>query len=81
MVWHLPTTATLLSWPTPNYHHPVKRGPEIYITTGILVVLTTAAVFTRLYARLFVRRWFGLDDFFIIIGWVSLSPITDLRPV
>jgi hypothetical protein len=71
MVWKIPSGSTLLSWPYPNYTNPVTRGPEIFIISGVFTTLSTTAVILRLYARLFVRRWFGLDDVFVILGWVS----------
>jgi hypothetical protein len=64
-------TSVLRTWPAPNYVDPPTRGPEFYIVCGIFLGLATVLLFVRLYARLFVRRWFGLDDALIIFSWVS----------
>jgi hypothetical protein len=64
----------ILTWPKPNYVNPVTRGPELYIVTGIFLVLATTALSFRLYARLFRRRWSGADDVLMAIGCVSRAP-------
>ncbi|QDS68660.1 hypothetical protein FKW77_001990 [Venturia effusa] len=61
------------SWPTPNYVDPVTRGPLVYIATGIFFGLATLAIIVRLYARVFVRKWVGLDDYLIIFAWLSFA--------
>lgn len=57
-------------WPKPNYIDPDVRGPALYIINSIFFCLATLAISTRLYARIFVRRWFGLDDTLIFLAWV-----------
>jgi hypothetical protein len=57
-------------WPKPNYINPETRGPALYIINGLFFTLATFAIVIRLYARIFVRRWFGLDDFLILLAWV-----------
>jgi hypothetical protein len=61
----------LITWPAPNYVDPVTRGPLLYIVNGIFFGLATIAIWTRFYARVFVRKWVGLDDFFILFAWFS----------
>lgn len=63
----------LATWPKPNYVDPVTRGSLIYIVNGIFFGLASLAIVIRLYARIFVRRWVGLDDYLIIIAWVRFS--------
>jgi hypothetical protein len=63
----------VLSWPQPNFINPVVRGPDLYVINSILFLLATAAVSLRLYARLFIRRWLGLDDILILLSWARLS--------
>jgi hypothetical protein len=63
----------IASWPKPNYVNPQTRGPVVYIINGIFFSLATLTVGVRLYTRIFVRRWFGLDDFFIILAYVRVS--------
>ena len=70
-------TYIILTWPAPNYVDPPTRGPEFYIVCGIFLGLASIALALRLYARLFVRRWFGLDDALIIVSWVSASSLVD----
>jgi hypothetical protein len=66
-----PPISVILSWPTPNYVDPIKRGPGIYIFSSLFLTLATIVVLMRLYARIIIRRWFGLDDAFICLAWVS----------
>jgi len=72
-------TSVIRTWPVPNYYNPTTRGPEFYIVCGIFLALATIALVTRLYARLFIRRWFGLDDALIIASWVSASTSATLK--
>jgi hypothetical protein len=58
------------TWPKPNYVNPERRGPELYIVNTIFFTMATIAVLIRLYTRLFVRKWFGLDDWLILFAWV-----------
>jgi hypothetical protein len=68
----LPPLEILLSWPAPNYIDPVTRSAvQIWVTTGIFLFLACACVLFRLYARIFVRRWYGFDDFFVVAATVS----------
>jgi hypothetical protein len=66
----VPPLSVLLSWPKPNYINPVTRGPETYVVGTVFLTLATSVVATRLYARVHIRRWFGLDDLFICLAWV-----------
>jgi hypothetical protein len=59
----------LLSWPLPS-DHPERRGPEIWIFSAIFVFLTTICVALRLYTRVVIRKWIGLDDCLIIVAYV-----------
>jgi hypothetical protein len=67
----LPPVEVLLTWPTPNYEHPVTRGPALVIINVIFIALVLLTVAARLYTRLVIKRWFGLDDIFILIALVS----------
>jgi hypothetical protein len=58
------------SWPKANYINPATRGPTIYIINSIFFFMATAAVFLRMYTRIFVRKWFGIDDAAILTAWV-----------
>ena len=58
-------------FPKPNYINPVTRGPDTYVVGTVFLGLSTIVVALRLYARLFIRRWFGLDDLCVCLAWVS----------
>lgn len=59
-----------LSFPLPNYKNPPTRGPALTIVNAILIALVIIAVLLRLYTRLFIKRWFGSDDVFIVFALV-----------
>jgi hypothetical protein len=67
----LPPVDVILSWPTPNYEHPVTRGPALIIVNAIFISLVILTVAARLYTRLVIKRWFGWDDIFILIALAS----------
>lgn len=74
----------LLSWPVPNYDNPKTRGDALLIVNGIFISLATITVILRLYTRVFIKRWFGMDDFFIMLALVchhhhQASPFVGLR--
>ncbi|ELR07913.1 hypothetical protein VC83_06540 [Pseudogymnoascus destructans] len=72
-----PPPEVLASWPKPNYVDPERRGNEGVIVQSILVVLVTAMVIIRLYARIVITRaGIGLDDALIIISWVFAMGLT-----
>jgi hypothetical protein len=70
MHFGMPPLSVIIGWPTPNYVDPEKRSSGEFAIGAIFFALATVVVFLRLYARLFIRRWFGLDDFFICFAWV-----------
>jgi hypothetical protein len=64
------TPAIIATWPIPNYVNPVTRGPELYIINSICLFIATLAVVLRLYSRIWIRNWFGLDDAFVLVALV-----------
>ncbi|OAL06061.1 hypothetical protein IQ06DRAFT_75060 [Phaeosphaeriaceae sp. SRC1lsM3a] len=72
----LPPADVLLSWPTPNYDNPVTRGPTLVIVNYILAVITIITVGLRLYTRTVIKRWFGIDDVFIILALIFTLGLT-----
>lgn len=68
------------TWPITeiNYKNPPTRGDENWYITAIFLSGATVAVWTRLYARIFVRRWVGLDDVLILVSWLCSIMITAL---
>lgn len=65
----------ILSWPKPNYTHPETRGDALVIINSILIALVVIVVGLRLYTRLRIKRWFGLDDIFILLALVGNNDI------
>ena len=66
----LPPIEVILSWPTPNYTNPVTRGDALLIVNSVLIALVVITVGLRMYTRLIIKRWFGIDDVFILLALV-----------
>jgi hypothetical protein len=63
----------IAKWPPPNYAHPQEtHGNGLIVVDVIFLVLTTIVVILRIYSRLRVQIWAGVDDVFIVIALVSL---------
>ena len=67
----LPPLEVLYSWPDPNYVDPVTRGSALLVVNCVFVSVAVLFVGARLYTRLWVKNWFGLDDVFIILAMVG----------
>jgi hypothetical protein len=67
----LPPLDVILTWPAPNYTNPITRGDALVIINSIFIVLVTITVGLRMYTRLVIKRWFGIDDVFILLALVS----------
>lgn len=61
----------LAHFPPPNYVNPETRGNGVTILNSIFLAFATIFIALRICSRCFVRKWFGLDDVFIILGFVS----------
>ena len=68
----LPPIEVILSWPPPNYANPVTRGDALLIVNSILIALVVITVGLRMYTRLIIKRWFGIDDVFILLALVFM---------
>lgn len=68
----LPPLEVLYSWPDPNYVDPVTRGSALLVVNCVFVSIAVLFVGARLYTRLWVKSWFGLDDVFIILAMVCI---------
>lgn len=75
----LAPASVLASWPAPNYHDPVRRGPTGQIVSIILAVVAAVVLAMRMYTRLRVVRSFGLDDVLILVAFVRMKSPFD-RP-
>ncbi|KAF2132138.1 hypothetical protein P153DRAFT_383028 [Dothidotthia symphoricarpi CBS 119687] len=64
----LPPIAVILTWPNPNYVNPETRGDALLIVNSIFISLTIIVVALRLYTRLVIKRWLGIDDVFILLA-------------
>ena len=65
--------AVLLSFPTPDYIHPETRGLTAVILILVLSCFVVAVVALRVYTRVYIQRWPGLDDLFMVFAVVCLQ--------
>ncbi|KAH9863176.1 hypothetical protein IAQ61_009453 [Plenodomus lingam] len=72
----LPPYEVLISWPRPNYDSPVTRGNALVLVNSIFLGLVVITVGLRLYTRLAIKRWFGLDDVFILLALLFTIGLT-----
>jgi len=52
----------------------VYHGPDVIIVTVVSTAVALAFVATRMYARVFVVRSVGWDDYIILASAVSANP-------
>jgi len=67
----LPPLSIAQNWPTPNYDDPVTRSKTALVISILLGTVMLAVVAARLWARVFIQRNVGLDDWIIIVALVS----------
>ncbi|KAF1933936.1 uncharacterized protein M421DRAFT_414984 [Didymella exigua CBS 183.55] len=72
----LPPIDVILSWPKPNYANPHTRGDALLIINSILIALAVIVVGLRMYTRLIIKRWFGLDDVFTLLALMFAVGLT-----
>jgi hypothetical protein len=65
-----PPPSVLGTFHPPNYVNPVTQNLALPVMSIICLALSTFCVGVRLYGRMFVRRFVGLDDFFVFVAWV-----------
>jgi hypothetical protein len=70
----------LLHFPAPNYVNPETRGNGLIILNSIFLGIATVFIVLRICSRCFVRKWFGIDDILIILGYVSDTFLCDILP-
>jgi hypothetical protein len=68
---YLPAPEQLAAFPAPNYVNPVTRGHELTVVNSVFLALATVFLGLRIYTRLFVRKWFGIDDVCIVLAYVG----------
>ena len=72
-MWLTIPANVILSWPRRNEINPERRGPEVYAVSGLFLSLAVICVTARLYTRIFIRKFFGLDDGLVLLGLVSAT--------
>ncbi|KAL7776458.1 hypothetical protein CFE70_006874 [Pyrenophora teres f. teres 0-1] len=68
----LPPLSVIQAWPAPNYEDPVTRSKAAMIVSIILGTVMLAVVAARLWARIFIQRRVGADDWLIIAALDSV---------
>ena len=67
----IPPPSVTSQWPVPNYVDPVTHGPALLIVNIFFITLVVGAAIGRFYARVKVKKWFGVDDWMCIYALVS----------
>ncbi|KAF2664434.1 hypothetical protein BT63DRAFT_89533 [Microthyrium microscopicum] len=74
-------TYNITQWPAPNYINPVTRGKSLLVVDTVLPLFAAIVVCLRIYTRLYIKKWFGFDDFLIILSlvlFVGLSVVINV---
>ena len=73
-MWLTLPPSVILTWPVRKPGDPIEhRGNELWIVTAVFLTAAAVAVSARLYARLFVRKFIGIDDIFVVLGLVCFT--------
>ena len=72
----MPTIQQMDSWPDPNYVDPETRRPLLLGIEMPLTVLAILFVGARFYARTYVRRVLGEDDWVMVGSQETISRMT-----
>ena len=75
-----PPPAVVLTWPTPNYIDPPTRGCAPIVGIIFLSVLSVAVVSARIWARFFMSRTAGLDDWTMMAAMVRRARSRQVIP-
>jgi len=65
-----------VNWPMSNYENPHTRGGALLRINIALIILVTCAVAIRVWARLSIKQWFGLDDATIVLAYLFTIGMT-----
>ncbi|KAK7627773.1 hypothetical protein BKA81DRAFT_303147, partial [Phyllosticta paracitricarpa] len=60
----------IVKWPKPNYTNPSTRGDGIVVVNAVLAAISLTMLALRIYSRVFLKRWFGSDDVYMIMAFV-----------
>lgn len=66
-----PPPEVIASWPPPNISSPHSKGPTLLIVELLLITIVCVVVLLRIYSRVYLRKTFGLDDWFILPATVG----------
>ena len=67
----MPPPSVLVTWPKANYVNPYSRSDSVFYTNTVMLFFGTLFVAIRLYTRIVIRRWFGMDDALIAFAYVG----------
>ena len=70
LAMRIPPLSIIAHWPTPNYADPVTHGPAILIVNIIFMTLVLIAFVGRVYSRIVIKKWFGIDDGMCVLALV-----------
>jgi hypothetical protein len=66
----IPPVTVLLTWPTSDSTNPITHGQALLITNVVAITLVCIAVTGRLYSRIVIKQWFGVDDTMCVLAWL-----------
>ncbi|RKF56993.1 putative integral membrane protein [Golovinomyces cichoracearum] len=66
----LPTKSQVESWPSPNYTYPVSRHYENTIITCAILPITIQVAALRIFSKIRLSRYWGVDDTMMIASLV-----------
>lgn len=66
-----PPPEVIASWPPPNFSSPQSKGPALLVVELLLITIVCVVVLLRVYSRVYMRKTFGLDDWFILPATVG----------
>ena len=67
-----PPAEVIAHWPVPDHENPERHSPALTILCSVLGPLAFFVVGSRLWARFFISRKAGLDDWLIMIALVPM---------
>jgi len=67
-----PPVEVVANWPAPDYENPERHGPALTILCSLLGPLAFFIVGSRLWARFFLSKNAGLDDWLIMIALIPM---------
>jgi hypothetical protein len=70
----LPPPEVISQWPAPNSVDPTVRGSALLVVVLVLPPLAILIVGLRIFTRLTIIKFYGIDDTLIIVGAVSKIP-------